>query len=489
MINMLKYNFILTLLLTSISLQAFEVFDFNPIMIVKDSIVIERIARDSNGDIIVAGVEVLESNPIDYTSNLKIYKSTDEGISWDLLFTQNNEDYKKENRVISYAREILCTEKGDILVFSNNGYVFRSNDFGYNWTIDSLGTILSFKMSVVDNDKISALWHYTKDIGINQYENHSKVFLYDGNNSSWHNVLLPSEDLIGKRVIPDKIYLKSNNVILLEDKYESVDDSLIYISSYLLSSSDLGKNWDKEDILLPVGAYFFDILNENHLISWGVLYNGTKFDNSGNPFGDYIIYESYDRGLNWDTLYYELDTNTNNRNVPVTVDYLDNRYLIAKQFNTFGGFFDKEKDKLFYIIPNNIKGLREAFGYKNKYDFIYSSNKILIAGGSNYLFEVDLSNPITSVEYGNLVSNLLIYPNPLPKNKELNIQLTPNSTGKAEIRIIGIDGREHYQFDELFKDSSKAITLNKNLNLQSGIYILDIEYSNGKNESRTFVVE
>ena len=89
----------------------------------------------------------------------------------------------------------------------------------------------------------------------------------------------------------------------------------------------------------------------------------------------------------------------------------------------------------------------------------------------------------------NKLSNMVLYPNPIQKGKILNIEIDPIVKGEVEINITGIEGKRFYKLKDYFEANLDKVTLNKEINISAGVYILELKYSNGTIENTTFIVE
>lgn len=470
-----------------ISLNAYDVFNFSPVLVNED-IRFEVIESNSKGDIFVAGNEVLNDNPISYTSNIKIFKSSNEGSNWELLFTQKNEDLIQKEKINRTPTQFIFANDSTILLFTENNDVFISNDKGINWNRHELER--SFMYSTVkksSSGEVAALYS-----SIIEKKKSFYLSFYSNSTGNWNSVRIPIDTLFQDNNFPNItsfFYSKDNQLNFYYIDGKTINDSLIYLK-YLVSTSDQGKTWEKKEVKFDNFSNTFLYDSDGRLLVWGIIDNKYRNNIFGEPFGDNLIYESTDDGETWNTLLYEQDTLVN-AYLPYNIELYTDKYLLGEAINGSMKFYDFENNKISRILPNNPKSLSDDYGYTRPSDYMIFDNRLFLTSYGSYVFEVDISKPITitNVEFKKLERELLLYPNPISKGKNLNIELIPISIGSAEITIIGVDGREHSKFNENFNSTVIKTTLSKEIRFSAGTYILEILYSNGLSESSSFVVE
>ncbi len=464
----------------------FEKYEFTPVK-VNDSFKIERIATNSTGSIIVSGYNVLESQPTNYISNTVILKSNDNGINWTIIYTDSNETLEREERHYFNIKYLEYLDNGNIYGFAHNGYIIRSMDGGSTWIKDSLGVFINpIGIKFIDNKNGVTLWNKSVN-----FKTNSLLFFTNDGGQTWNEINVPLADLLENQtefIVNKFYYFEDESISFLMNDYYYEKDSIKITKTHLITTKDYGQTWEMTNIELPIYQNYIQFLDYDHIILFGILKSKTHFDNSGNPFGHDIILESFDRGASWDTLLINIDTNTNSR-LSQNFEYFDDKYFLIQGVNSGISYFERGKDRISTLFPNNILELKEKYNYQQLYDYIKFGDKILVSSGGGYLFYIDFKSPVTSIEDTKIATNLDIYPNPVPNNQFINLKLYSIISGRLNISIIDINGKVVQTYEILKNSFNDKIELNSGYKLTSGAYFLQIEFGNGIVQRKHFIVE
>lgn len=483
--------------------EELEYYNFVPTYKFEDGFQVSHLGLLDSLNIVCAGTNIINNElPPNRIFNNFIYKSTNSGNNWSKIYTDTNEKVKSSDRFNLNIREIIYFDNNNISMFYDNGYVTRTEDGGDTWVLDSFGlNKYPYKTKFYDSNFGIVVW----DHSIVDLRDEQEIYITENSGQSWDRIYIPYDTLFkGEHyyTINDISYLDRDLIYFSVDysirKNDTINDYYYYLVKYDLKTETWSKilyslrenkhyrEYDFNDTL----ARSIDFISKN--VGYAFLYtlSDVKFGFGGVPWTYPLLQQTTDGGLTWKTLFHDKDTvRFSTTPSKVEVEY-DNKFLLTNQSRNIIYKLEPNAEKFKTIAAKNISDIVSINKFKSTKDFLLlTKNKVIITGSTNYLFEVDLSNPITSVEDGNWASDLLLYPNPLPKEKELSIQFTPKIIGDALVRVIGMDGKEHYRFSEYFSTISNEIVLNKNLQVPSGVYMIEILYSNGHSESQSVAIE
>lgn len=482
---MIKYILLLTLTSSFAYSVDFNKYDFTPLL-VKEGFILEQIETNSTGNIIVSGYNKIGDDPQTHIFNTAVLKSIDNGLNWTIIYLDSNETLPKSERSFYNVEELKYLDNGNILLFSDRGYILQSFDDGETWIRDSLGVFKTpVQVEFIDSQNGFALFFKSYDKKLT-----TELYLTNDGGMNWNELNVPVNALLEyeTELRIGGFYSFGEGTIslfMVDRHYEN--DSLIESTNYLISSPNYGTTWEKEIFNLPVERSRIKFLDDKHIILFGILQSETHFDNTGNPYGHDIVLESFDRGITWDTLLINLDTNVNS-SIQGSLEYVDEKYLLFRGANSGISFFERGNKGIVALFPNNILELREQYNYQNSYDYIRFGDKILVTGGGGYLFYVDYKNPITSVEDLFSQSELEIYPNPVSRSQTINIKFDPTKLGTVTVSIIDINGRVVSSSEVNLSLSNVTLEFKPDNDLLSGVYFLQIEYPNGIIDRQKFIV-
>jgi hypothetical protein len=146
---------------------------------------------------------------------------------------------------------------------------------------------------------------------------------------------------------------------------------------------------------------------------------------------------------------------TTTATLPNSFTIQNNQKIVANltvPINTLNGWYD-------YSVENDVDG------------FIYSPSS----------FKVNSSVGLTTY---NTNSSLKVYPNPF--NNTLSIEVSNDQNGSANLSLIDITGKVFESRTVNLINGKNTFELD-NLNLQPGIYFVQVAYSNGKRFSTKIV--
>ena len=389
-----------------------------------------------------------------------------------------------------------------IVVFYNNGFIRSSDDGGESWVLDSLGINRRvLDLEFIDDKYGLILWNLS--LANMRTVNECQITTNGGVN--WSDLTIPIDSLFNK-----EIYLSINSVNFISEHEIFINTSILDFKNYSiydyevyrLLTTDLGSTWEKKLLLKGDNVNSRNQKSQQYIISifqflskkigyWiGATPSQIKEDVVGNVWHYPFLKKTTDGGESWRTLFHDKNSSNRSRTALDIIDKQENDNLILKGNPTGILLYNKGESFFRNVFTKNYSALNQEYGYKSITDFLrLDSDRIMVAAGSEYIFYIYYKNPISSVEGLFSQSEIEIYPNPIARSQPINLKFDPIVLDVATVSIIDISGRVVSSYKVNFTSSNETLELKPENNLPSGVYFLQIGYSNGIAERQKFVVE
>lgn len=499
----LNFLFIIIFLVTKINfVKANEINHYNFIPTkVSEGFQISHLAKLDSLNIIAGGKINISPLP-DYIENTGIFKSTDGGSNWRNIFKDTNQLKPIESRFDSGIKHLEYLSENRILIFYENGFIRRSEDGGKTWALDSMGKTWSvYEIEFIDKDNGFTIWN----IQIGAMQTITKYMRTTNGGKDWIVLNIPLDSIFNEKSISylhNFNILSKDTVLITSTNFNFENDSVYDSEIYVLSTTNLGKEWDKRLLLKEENINSRDPISRDYTITsfqfisyevgyWmGATPSYTKVDIVGNPWEYPFLKKTIDGGKTWETIFHDTDSSKRSRTALEIIDYQDEDILIFKG-NPSGILLYKQGETFFRnVTPQNYSELNKNYGYNSISDFIrLNDNNIMIAGNSEYVYTIDFKNPLTSVNKNVDLSSIIIYPSPVPRNETIYIGSFLKTSNVEAISILDINGRTITVNKNIRNLSLRTIQINSEIRLSQGIYFVQIKYKNGMTQRQKFIVE
>ncbi|MGD8780734.1 MAG: T9SS type A sorting domain-containing protein [Ignavibacteria bacterium] len=345
-----------------------------------------------------------------------IYKSTNNGISWDSLSSISSLGISK----IFQIGDVLLTNTSRAVIWPNLiPSVFRSDDFGQSWysVLDGIlgGSSIAFCNSKTYVDLDGNLY-CSRDTG-----------------RTWN--ILNTDSIFPGNV--SEIISDGNSL------YVRIQAEALY------GSSDNALTWDS--LKTNFSNNFFDVLVQDSCVYVGTFSNG--------------FYISRDKGNNWHNASIGLPDSAGTRALSL---YSNN--IIASISKDF-----QQSIYRYNLGDNKWHSFNEGFSLKRTgyiYDFVNNSEYIFLASDSS-IWRRPLSDLITDVAQFNnqLITDAILFQNyPNPFNPSTTIEFKIAKPGQVKIVVYDLLGREVGTILNEYKNTGNYKVTFVTDNLSSGIY-------------------
>lgn len=420
--------------------------------------------------------------------------------------------------------KIESIDENNIMVSGNVGaiipHVFKSTNRGETWEIslddsvkrDETGKVIyhprrmnDFKYMTEDNAYVmheGTLYWYTTDGGENWYQDsiidgsEGGLFRYINFNSSGFGVTSIYDVYITKnygktfethevKSYTDTLINKSffDNLIITDDNiifgvgYYIVEPYHKDNKIFTVISEDLGQTWE-------ISSFLEKRMNDYVKLSNGniVAVGAEQTKPNASTYRD-IIQISTDGGYTWELI---MDSVAAPSSWLSKIEFINDKDGIAysegfsKLIRTSDGGRTWYRDYGISDLPNSPE------------DYAYLPNGEILAvarTGKVYKWTDPALSVVEDKRYAD-EPNIRIYPNPISENETINIEFTPTFVGQLELSLIDITGRKVSTNQlEIVNRSKQVLNYKPENDLPSGVYFLQIGYSNGLAERQKFVVE
>lgn len=436
-----------------------------------------------------------------YSDHLgKIYKSTDDGLTWNLFANISGETY-------SEISSIIFKNEGKILVSTSKG-IYRSDDNGITWHTSNPG---------LRDPQVQVINVRNNIIFTGSYNNASRS---TDNGSTWNSMLngLPEgyiknivttfQENVFVEVAVRGLFLSEDNGMNWETvsslpqgtsiKHMVADGNKLWITTEngeLLVTNDNGKTWINKNSNLPDSIQLMGICITNQ----GEIYASVERSSWFDPLKG--IYRSTNDGTTWIVI--------NDEFSPEEMKFTGNGTMIARSSSTLlistnsgAGFTmltsPQEYVTEYEVHENGTVIMQVAFNeeyYLKKsvdngntwtditgilagqlvYDFAFDLNDRILTATQSGVFRSDKTTSVfTSNE--NVPSGFQLsqnYPNPFNPNTIINFRMS--ASGRVLLKVFDVSGREVSTLADEYLDRGEYSKIFNGSSISSGIYFYSLK--------------
>lgn len=300
-----------------------------------------------------------------YAGTSELYKSGDEGRTWELMNFKN------------MPLEIMVTNNGSLLVGTYRGGIFRSADQGETWTnVGFRSNIYIFKIIQTDEGEIFASATFRDE---SKEENSGAgVFISLDDGLTWEQTSLTEDNIKG-------VFNPKEGIIFATRQGEN----------HVYRSIDDGKTWDPKIEGLPDSIPISEMVELNGKLFASI---GDPQDAAGTMGGG--IYKSTDNGLNWKRSDQGIDQNTKVSDLVVLNETI---YASTGFFSSVGerGVF-KSEDQGDTWKPSGLNDLHLRLIHK-------ASNQELIVGTNVSSIFISSDQGLNWMQTGKEIENWSVF--------------------------------------------------------------------------------
>lgn len=397
------------------------------------------------------------------------FKSSDNGVNFKQLFLDY---YKRDDKgnVIYKPKRLINFEYMDTLhaiVMCTDFNYWRTEDGGKNWILDS----------IISKDNESFPVTTYSNLAITNYVDTLFTSIDFGKKWNTFKIKILSEFNLQKGVFfIDNLKIINKNTILADGVYfvDYYNKDNVYFHTI---STDFGKTWEITSIKEEFSYYKYFILGNNKIYAVG----NVQVNPNSNEYRD-LFKISTDGGYTWNLI---LDTLSTPKQPLDGVEFIDNKNGIA---------FARDWAKLYRTSDGGMTWKRdfgpEGFQYPpHDYDYL-SNGEILAVANTGKVYK--WTDPILAVsenKRNEKKNEIIVYPNPVPQNKTINILFFPTYSGDASLSIVDINGKILTSFKSILNKYEVNVSFKPDNDLSAGMYFIQVGYSNGIAERQKFVIE